>query len=138
MLELNDSLSFLINKCNQKALGIASNYLIDLELTPAQALALHALYIKDGINQLTLGEKIQKDKTTTGNLLIKLEKSGFITRENDPEDRRSSIIYLTSKAIEIQNELKERLLKINTTLSSNLTDIELQLLFSLLKKIWDE
>ena len=138
MLELNDSLSFLINKCNQKALSIANNYLIDLELTPAQALALHALYIKDGINQLTLGEKIQKDKTTTGNLLIKLEKSGFITREIDPEDRRSSIIYLTSKAFDIQNELKERLLKINATLSSNLTDIELQLLLSLLKKIWDE
>ena len=138
MLELNDSLSFLINKCNQKALYVANNYLEDLDLTPPQALALHALLIKDGINQLTLGEKIQKDKTTTGNILMKLEETGFINREIDPEDRRSSIIYLTAKAKEQQYELKERLFKINNTLSLNLTDIELQLLMSLLKKIWNE
>ncbi|MDF2615649.1 MAG: transcriptional regulator [Sedimentibacter sp.] len=136
MIALEYSLSFLISKCNQKAVGIANKCLSDLNLTPAQAVTLHTLLMHDEINQLTLGEKIQKDRTTTSSILQKLEENGYIKRETDPVDRRSSIIYVTQKGNDVQDKLSEKLNEINSTFSENLTNEELETLNSLLKKLW--
>lgn len=136
MIDLDYSLSFLISKCNQKAVGIANKCLSELSLTPAQAVTLHTLLMHDEINQLTLGEKIQKDRTTTSSILQRLEESGYIKRETDPVDRRSSIIYVTPKSIEVQDKLSEIIIEINSEFSKNLTSEELETLNILLKKLW--
>lgn len=136
MIDLEYSLTFLISKCNQRAVGIANKCLFELNLTPAQAVTLHTLLIHDEINQLTLGEKIQKDRTTTSSILQRLEEIGYIKRETDPVDRRSSIIYVTQKGKEVQDKLNEKLNEINSTFSENLTNEELDTLNTLLKKLW--
>ena len=61
-----------------------------------------------------IARRINRDKSTTTVLIRKLEKEGFIKRENDGNDRRNTIITLTEKGrtyntqtAEISKELLE-------------------------------
>jgi DNA-binding MarR family transcriptional regulator len=135
MFELYDSLSFLLAKCNQKAFALSQERLSEYNLTPEQAVALTYLFKKDGINQLQLGEMIQKDRTTISGILNKLEASGYIRKGVNPSDKRSSLIYVTEKALKIKDALLEQAVEVNKFLTKDLTDQEREWLIAFLKKI---
>lgn len=135
MFELNDSLSFLLAKCNQKAFSIAQERLAAYDLTPEQAVALTYLYNKDGINQLQLGEMIQKDRTTVSGIIHRLVAVGYVIKGVNPSDKRSSLLYLTQKARAIEGEILKHAVEANETLMQSLTEQEKQMLISILQKI---
>ncbi|WP_394233872.1 MarR family winged helix-turn-helix transcriptional regulator [Niallia oryzisoli] len=135
MFELNDSLSFLLSKCNQKAFALAQERLSEFTLTPEQAVALTYLFKKDGINQLQLGEMIQKDRTTISGIVNKLENLGYVRKGINPSDKRSSLIYVTEKAFAIKDAMLEQAVEVNGFLSKDLTDQEKEFLVATLKKL---
>lgn len=135
MFELNDSLSFLLSKCNQKAFALAQERLTEFNLTPEQAVALTYLLKKDGINQLQLGEMIQKDRTTVSGIINKLVTLGYVIKETNPSDKRSSLLYATEKAISLKDALFEQAVEVNKSLIKDLTDQEQEFLIASLKKI---
>lgn len=135
MFELNDSLSFLLSKCNQKAFALAQERLIEFNLTPEQAVALTYLFKKDGINQLQLGEMIQKDRTTVSGIINKLANLGYVTKGTNPSDKRSNLVYITEKAISIKDVLLEQAVEVNKFLTKDLTDQEREFLIATLIKI---
>lgn len=63
------------------------------------------LWIQDGISQKELSEKTFKDQPTTTRILDKLERRGLIRRQADSEDRRVSLVFLTSEGQEIRGPL---------------------------------
>ena len=63
------------------------------------------MWVQDGISQKELSEKSFKDQPTTTRILDKLERRGLIRRQADSEDRRVSLIYLTSEGQEIKGPL---------------------------------
>ncbi|WP_191090761.1 MarR family winged helix-turn-helix transcriptional regulator [Niallia endozanthoxylica] len=135
MFELNDSLSFLLSKCNQKAFALSQERLSEFTLTPEQAVALTYLFKKDGINQLQLGEMIQKDRTTISGIVNKLENQGYVRKGINPSDKRSSSIYVTEKAFAIKDALLEQAVEVNEFLSKDLTNEEKEFLIATLKKL---
>ena len=135
MFELNDSLSFLLSKCNQKAFALAQERLIEFSLTPEQAVALTYLLKKDEINQLQLGEMIQKDRTTVSGIINKLVNLGYVIKGTDPSDKRSSLLYVTEKANSIKDVMLEQAVEVNKFLMKDLTDQEQEFLIASLKKI---
>ncbi|WP_338449467.1 MarR family transcriptional regulator [Niallia oryzisoli] len=135
MFELNESLSFLLSKCNQTAFALSQERLSEYSLTPEQAVALTYLFKKDGINQLQLGEMIQKDRTTISGIVNKLEASGYIRKGVNPSDKRSSLIYITEKALAIKEAMLEQAVEVNRFLTKDLTDQERECLITALKKI---
>ena len=64
----------------------------------AQGRILFVLWEQDCITVSELSEKTGLAKTTLTAMLDRLEKMGHIQRTNDPADRRSVKIILTSKA----------------------------------------
>ncbi|MGE7664711.1 MarR family winged helix-turn-helix transcriptional regulator [Ureibacillus composti] len=135
MFELNDSLSFLLSKCNQKAFALAQERLIEFNLTPEQAVALTYLFKKDGINQLQLGEMIQKDRTTVSGIVNKLVTLGYVIKGTNPSDKRSSLLFITEKAISIKDVMLQQAVEVNKFLTKDLTDQEREFLLTMLKKI---
>lgn len=135
MFELNDSLSFLLSKCNQKAFALSQERLSEFNLTPEQAVALTYLFKKDGINQLQLGEMIQKDRTTISGILNKLETLGYVRKGTNQSDKRSSLIYVTEKALAIKDAMLDQAVEVNKFLSKDLTDQEREFLIATLKKL---
>lgn len=76
--------------------------ILELGLIPGQGQLkiLNQLYQEDHISQKALAESCQVDVTTMSRSLDKLEEAGFLTRERNPECRRSFFICLTQKGRE--------------------------------------
>ena len=70
-------------------------------LTPPQYFVFHILWMKDGISFSELGELVHLDNSTLTGIIDRMEKSGYVERRPNPEDRRSILIFLTSKAYEL-------------------------------------
>lgn len=76
---------------------IFSPVFLDIGLTPGQGQAriLNRLLDKDQVTQKELGDRCHFDAPTMSRNLDKLEKLGLVTRENNPDCRRSFLICLT-------------------------------------------
>jgi DNA-binding MarR family transcriptional regulator len=93
---------------------------------------------RPGITQEQLTNELKFDKATTARAVKLLEQSGYIERKVDPNDRRSYLIYPTSKAMDFAPILQEMLNGLNRKLTRHLTDEEEMQLISLLQRISQE
>ncbi len=66
-------------------------------LTPLQYAVLTALVLEPGIDQGTLGERIALDKSTIGDLVVRLGRRSLITRNGDTKDGRRKILHVTEQ-----------------------------------------
>ena len=92
---------FLISKIKQIQGRVLEKLLVahgTSEFNGAQGRILFVLWEQDCITVSALSEKTGLAKTTLTAMLDRLEKMGHIQRTNDPADRRSVKIILTSKA----------------------------------------
>ena len=65
--------------------------------TRGQGRTLSFLKLKDGIRTRDLAYLLDMRISSLNELLAKLEKGGYLTREPDPEDKRVMLVYLTEK-----------------------------------------
>lgn len=93
---------------------------------------------EDGIHQKDIAEQIRINPSSLSEAIDKLESDGYVVRDVDPEDRRSTKIRLTEKgsarACEVEDMHKERMEK----LFANLTDEEQDQLLTLLDKAFPD
>lgn len=88
MLELRDGLRQFMQKKFKE-------HNIDLTYEMHQVMA--CLWKRDGINQQELANLTLRDKAGITFLIDNLSKRALVTRQEDPNDRRSRLIYLTPK-----------------------------------------
>ena len=96
---------------------------------------LKAILHQPGITQEQLTQQLKFDKATTARSIKQLEASGYIERKPDPDDRRSQLLFPTSKAKEVQPQLHAILDESSRTLARYLTPEEHDQLISLLHKV---
>lgn len=90
-----------------------------------------------GIVQEDLTNHLCLDRASTARALQSLENSGFVSRKEDPRDRRRKNVYPTAKAEALQGELIEILKEHNGVLLAGFTAEEQTLLLSLLDRVID-
>lgn len=66
-------------------------------LTLAQFDVLAHLSAREGITQQALSERLLVTKGNVCGLIDRLEERKLVVRRNDPEDRRSNLLYLTEE-----------------------------------------
>lgn len=81
-----------------------NNKLSNVGLTNGQFGVLEAIYHLGPLNQRTLGKKILTSEGNITFIIDNLVKKELVTRRQDPEDRRRSIIELTDKGREFITE----------------------------------
>lgn len=69
-----------------------------LELTRAQCRMIAYLAHYGPINQASLAERLEVAPISAGRLLERMEESGWVVREANPDDRRELLVSLTPKA----------------------------------------
>ena len=67
----------------------------DIGITTEQFSVMMAVYTNSGISQSEIAKMVIKDKTNITRIIDLLEKSDYIVRERDRNDRRIYRIYLT-------------------------------------------
>lgn len=61
---------------------------------------MSCLWSEQGISQQTLAVRTAKDKACLTNLMLNLERKGYVCRHEDPKGRRNKLVYLTEKGEE--------------------------------------
>ena len=93
--KLDDFLCFAIYSANLAMNRIYKPVLDDLGLTYPQYIVLVALYERDDQTVGGLGDKLFLDSSTLTPLLKRMEATGHLTRQRDPEDERQVRVRLT-------------------------------------------
>lgn len=78
-----------------------------LSLTIEQWSVLYHLWKQDGISQQDLCMATFRDKPSMTRLVDNLEKAGLVKRVASKNDRRKNLIFVTGKALELQNTCYE-------------------------------
>lgn len=87
---------------------------------------LREIWIEDGITQRELSGRVFMREPTTVVALRSLEKSGFIRRERDQEDRRRIRVYLTDKARKSHDKLMPFVAEVNAIVGKGLSCSEIE------------
>lgn len=74
-----------------------NRHLAEQDLTVSQFGVLEALLHLGPLNQKALGEKLLKSGGNITLVVDNLEKSGWVERQRNPNDRRSMLIHLTEE-----------------------------------------
>lgn len=81
--------------------------LANQDVTPEQWIILDELWLADGFSQLELASATFRDQASTSRIIDNLVKRDLIFRAQNPNDKRSNLIYLTVKGKGLQNTLIE-------------------------------
>lgn len=104
-------------------------------LVPSHGEILLSLYQNDKMMMKDIADKIHRTKSTVTVLVNKLEKSGFVKRENLDTDNRYSYISLTKKGQDFKPIFDKITDNTNEKLYQNILDSEYEVLDKILDRV---
>ena len=119
-------------KLHRKAIATK---LSPLKLFPGQDGLLYHLSKNDGLTMTELIEKLKIKHPTLFSMTKRMEAEGFIYKQKDKSDKRTSRIFLTDKGREITGELTQKWFEIEAQLSRDLSESEKKQAIDLLNKL---
>ena len=133
----SDKAAILIKIAALEFEKMANPMLQEHDLTGAQYKILKYLYANQDtpVRQVEIEKYYSLTTPTTLGLLETLEKKDFICRRQNPDDKRSRIIALTDKALEMQEILNALGEALEEKFTRSLTADEHKKLISLLQKL---
>ncbi len=87
------------------------------------------------MTQKELARRVRIEQPTMAQLLVRMERDGLIRRTENPEDRRSSLISLTPRALKKLPRAKEILSAGNREALDGFTEREIATLSKLLLRV---
>lgn len=132
-----DKVAILVKKAALEFDKVSNPYFSEYDLTASQYKIIKFLYAQPTrtARVVDLERHYSMTHPTTLGLLEALEKKGFTTRIDNPNDARGKLIALTQKADEMQSELEALGEKIEDKLTERLSANEKGALVILLQKL---
>ena len=87
------------------------------------------------MSQQQLADQMQKDKNSVTKLVDALERKGFVVRQQNSLDRRSNILVLTDKALELRDSAKQKGISILDEMLEGISEEELRVFLTTLSKL---
>ncbi len=106
------------------------------DITFEQWTVLNVLYVEPGLIQSEIAARTYKDKTNVTRILDVLSKKGYVIREKNEGDRRSSCIYLTDLGKDMFEDLIPCVKSVNEQFRKGISDEELEMFKNVLEKIY--
>lgn len=132
-----NKVTILIKKASLEFGKLSNPIFSGYGLTEAQYKILKYLYSHQDteVRQVDLEKYFSLTHPTALGLLENLERKGFIRRRENPKDKRSRIILLEQKALEMQEELERLGDGLEQKMTEKLTEAEKSQLVFLLQKL---
>ncbi len=105
------------------------------DITTEQWAILNRLWEKDGVSLNDLAENTFKDNASITRTIDLMEKKGLVERRNDPDDRRSRLVFLHEEGRKHREGLIECARKVLTKATLGMSGREVQLLAELGKQV---
>ena len=107
-------------------------------VTSVQCAILEFIYMetkKRNIYAKDIESEFDIRKSTIAEILSLMEKNELIERQNVAKDARLKKLVLTQKAIDIRNELRKEIKRVEKKMRNNLTDEEIKEFIRLIMKM---
>tara|TARA_Y100000768_G_scaffold254275_1_gene193218 strand:+ start:31 stop:453 length:423 start_codon:yes stop_codon:yes gene_type:complete len=109
-----------------------TSFLIDLQrlfrsdiiikdMTYSQVLAIISIP-NDGIEMSKLAQKLGLDNSTITRLILRLEKKGWVCREQSRRDKRAIRVFLKTKGLTIQKNIEKKIELIGERIKMEIDD----------------
>lgn len=102
-----DSTERKITKIAREANRFTVQMMKDEGIGTAELDVIHFVRHSPGTTQKAVWEALKIDKGATARRVARLEEKGYLTREPNPEDGRSQLLYPTEKAEALRNSKAE-------------------------------
>lgn len=112
-----------------------SHELSEVEITASELMYLSQLYTRDGLTQDEMATKISVDKAATTRTIQGMEKKGLIVRDSNEKDHRSKCVYLTDKAKQMEEHIREIQKKWSDYIMQDMTVSEAELFAKQMKQM---
>ena len=86
---------FLVRRLHQIHVAMFFEECRAPNMTPVQYAILTVLAVRPGLDQTALGQEVGLDRTTTADVVRRLEERGLLERRDNPDDRRTRLVFLT-------------------------------------------
>ena len=104
-------------------------------ITRTQWTLLTYLSRYEGVSQTKLAEYMDLAPMTLTRQIDKLEKDGLLDRRQDPQDRRTNLIFLTEKSQPLMNRMHEIAVEAKEAALKNFNEGERELLRDYLSRM---
>ncbi len=99
MLNPANAPGFLIRRLQQISIQIFAEVTKGAKLSTIQYGALQVIEQRPEIDQVSLSQLLDTDRTTIARLVDRLFQSGLIVRKSNPNDRRSNCLSITPRGV---------------------------------------
>lgn len=103
----------------------------------AQGRILYVLWSRDGISLRELADKTGLAPTTLTSMVDRMEKAGLVCRMPDKKDRRKTLLALTAKAENLEQDYKVVSDKMSEIFYKGFSDEEIRTCEAMLARILD-
>jgi DNA-binding MarR family transcriptional regulator len=128
-------LGFLVHDVSRLRRSVVDRTLKPLGVTRSQWWVLAFLSRADGMSQVALAEELDLGKVALGGLIDRLEKTGFVSRRHDAEDRRVKRVFLTKKSHTLINEIRASVSVTERVILDDIEDADLKATVRALRKM---
>lgn len=130
-------ISILIKKSSLTFDKLSNQLLTPYDLTSSQFKILMVLYHApgDSVRQADIESKFSMTNPTVTGLVQKLEGKDLVKRVPHPKDKRSKVLVLTERAMDMKDELLALADSLEQQMTAKLTGAERERLASLLEKM---
>jgi MarR family transcriptional regulator, transcriptional regulator for hemolysin len=122
--DLSRNFGFLVNDVARLLRTVYDRRVKALGLTRSQWWVLNHLFRTPGATQSELAAILEIERPTLGRLLDRLERKGWVRREDDARDRRAWRVYLTPAAEPAMRRLREHARKLRSDALAGLSGRE--------------
>lgn len=125
-MDFADFICFRLGAISRKMTRYYNNKLAPYGITIVQSWVLFYLSTYNGSSLKDIAAAVQLDSPVVTGLIDRLVKEELVVREEDPEDRRSVKICLTSKGREVVEEISPAVVEYNQRIRSIVPEIDVR------------
>mgnify|MGYP002137024372 CR=1 FL=1 len=125
----------LVRRAHQRTVALFMEETAGFDVTPVQFAILNELIDRPGEDQVTLAARVAFDAATSGSVIGRLEKRGWIRREPDTRDRRRKLLWITPEGEAAVLKMRPAAQRVQERLVAPLTPEEQRQLNALLTKL---
>ena len=125
----------LLSMIDRVGRSYADSFLKEKGVSRGQVPYLMELYHHDGVSQDFLAQKAAMDKSTAARAIQKLEAGGLIRREQNPQDKRENLVYLTEAGRQIHPYVKQLMSQWIQLVTEEVSEEEMRVLVDILERM---
>lgn len=134
-MEIQESLGYLLNVSARLITRKMNKCLKEYDITTAQWAVLKLLDAKKQLSQAQIADELSSDRATIGAVIQSLQEKNYLIKTLDNKDRRSYLVNLTPKAMDIISKIDELASMVIRDSLIGIDDNEVNTLIRLIKKV---